>query len=352
MSKPEPTAAKKVLGTVATVANYLSPLNLLNQNDEQTERSKPAKTEVLTHNGITWQDIENPNRAALKKLEDDYAIQPLHLYDSILDQPPTLEKEDQYVFILLYTPNYDAEQDKITTGQLGVFLGKKFVVTVHNDDTKSIKAMIKACQESNDLKEEYFKKSSAYLLHTIITNIISDLSVVTQSVVQELDRIEDQVFDADESDALAIGRLRQKIIRIKRITNSLKGVLETLKPVISSFTADNLSRQMAANTKTLNKLLETIDEAKETVEIYKDADFTASTEKTNQILTVLTLIFTFTIPPTVLGTFFGMNILLPGGIESGAWTFWGRYTTLFVLLLTSAMLLIAMYWYFKKKKWF
>ena len=97
---------------------------------------------------------------------------------------------------------------------------------------------------------------------------------------------------------------------------------------------------------------EVIDEAKETVEIYKDADFTISSEQTNRILMVLTLIFTFTIPITVLGSLYGTNVPLPGGIEVGAWTFLGTYTTFILLVAVSVLLAVGMYIYFKKKKWF
>jgi magnesium transporter len=62
---------------------------------------------------------------------------------------------------------------------------------------------------------------------------------------------------------------------------------------------------------------EALEEAKETVEIYKDMDYMLSQEKTNKILAVLTIVFTLCIPATVIGTFYGMNINLPGGIETG-----------------------------------
>ena len=54
------------------------------------------------------------------------------------------------------------------------------------------------------------------------------------------------------------------------------------------------------------------------MEIYKDTDFVLSTEKTNKVLAVLTIIFTLAIPSTVIGTFYGMNVNLPGGIEDNS----------------------------------
>ena len=49
---------------------------------------------------------------------------------------------------------------------------------------------------------------------------------------------------------------------------------------------------------------------------------------------------------------FGMNVLIPGGIESGNWTFLGRYTTFIMILIVAVIPAVAMYLYFKKRGWF
>ena len=129
-------------------------------------------------------------------------------------------------------------------------------------------------------------------------------------------------------------------------------VLLDLTEQINSFSGTDMSKYYSNTVKMVNKLWEGIEEDKETIEIYKDADFTTSTEHTNRILAILTLIFTFTIPVTVLASVYGMNILLPGGIETHPWTFWGKYTTLILISIVSGTVAIGMYVYFRKKKWF
>jgi magnesium transporter len=83
--------------------------------------------------------------------------------------------------------------------------------------------------------------------------------------------------------------------------------------------------------------LEVLESSRETIEIYKDTDFMLNTEKTNQILAVLTILFTLSIPAAVAGTFYGMNINLPGGIETGSWDFFGMYTTLIIVFIISGV---------------
>lgn len=349
MSKNSKNPTENVLGGIS---NYLSSHTPFSKSEAESTETSPSNTKTQQHNNITWVDIENPNNRVLAKLTEDYPFHPLHLDVNTLKQLPTIEKEEKYVFLLLYIPIYDAEQDKIVTNSLGIFLGKDYLVTAHDASASVIRKLFDVCEQDEQERGTFFNKSSSYLLYSLIKVLIEDLSNLTQSIVQELDTIEDKVFDTETSDAHAISRLRQKIIRLKRITSSLKGVLGDLAPNVSSFSTESLARYYSTNAKATNRLLETIEEARETIEIYKDADFTASTEKTNEILAVLTLIFTFTIPPTVIGTFFGMNILLPGGIETGAWSFLGQYTTLILVFMLSGVLVLSMYFYFKRKKWF
>ena len=76
-----------------------------------------------------------------------------------------------------------------------------------------------------------------------------------------------------------------------------------------------------------------------------------SQEKTNKILAVLTILFTLSIPATVFGAFYGMNVNLPGGIETGSWTQLGPHTTLvFVIVISSGSALIMVF-YFRRLGW-
>jgi magnesium transporter len=95
--------------------------------------------------------------------------------------------------------------------------------------------------------------------------------------------------------------------------------------------------------------LEALDESKETIEIYKDTDFMLSSEKTNRILSFLTILFTLSIPITVLGTFYGMNIGIPGSMNFDS-SLYG-HLPLFLIILTSIILTSVMVLYFRKLGW-
>ena len=75
-----------------------------------------------------------------------------------------------------------------------------------------------------------------------------------------------------------------------------------------------------------------------------------SNDKTNRALTVLTIMFTLTIPITVISAIYGMNVKVPGGNEM-TWTSFGPYTTFILLLMGSAIASLVMLWSFYYFGW-
>lgn len=306
----------------------------------------------LTYGDITWVDVQNPDDETLQDLGHKYGLHPIHLQESIQPiQHNQVEHGKGYLFFVLHFPVYHAATGKITFGQLGYFLGKDYVITVRNREDVSLAGFYHAA-ENAEVGKKCFERGSAYLLYLLVGNLLDEISTMTYRVVNELDDLEDAVFDNGGSDAQEIGKMRQKIVRLMRIIGPKRDILGDLTENIESFAGADMAKYYSNGTKMVNKLWEVVGEAKETVEIYKDADFTISTEQTNQILAVLTLIFTFTIPVTVVGALYGMNVLLPGGLEAGSWTFLGPFTTFIIMLALSVLIAVGMYVYFRKKKWF
>ncbi len=126
-------------------------------------------------------------------------------------------------------------------------------------------------------------------------------------VVGNIDDIEDSVFDERISIPRQISLLRREITTLRRIVFPLRRTVLDLTKDAQRFSKEDLTPYFRDVQDHIEKVYETLEEAKETVEIYKDTDFMLSTEKTNKILAVLTIVFTLSIPATVIGTFYGLT---------------------------------------------
>ncbi|NDF26981.1 MAG: magnesium transporter [Nitrosopumilaceae archaeon] len=311
----------------------MAKLPHLRRHPQQTEVLQ-SHIETIQGNGFTWTDIQNPDRAEIEKLGKMYNFNSLNLDDSISKiQLAKIDNYDDHSFIILHFPPLAIKRGMSRFNQLAVFIGKDYLVTIHYGELKPLVDMVAHCKDIDVLVDD--------LLHTL------------RRIVENLDEIEDDVFDENKSTPKKISLLRREITILRRIVHPLRRtVLETSKNTQRfSNDEDDLVIHFDDVIDHLDKVAETLDEAKETMEIYKDTDFMLSTEKSNKILGVLTIIFTLTIPPSVIAAIYGMNVNIPGGIETGSWMFLGPYTTFIIVLLMSAIPAFSMLAYFYKRGW-
>lgn len=334
-------------------------LNFLSSADTEVKKEAPIlkmeKIEEIKYGKITWVDVKDPTRKEIAKLAESYPFHPLHLEDCISKgQFPKIEQsdEDNYIFLLLRFPTSSSPEGQVTINQICFFLGQNYLVTLHDNAHDTVSKIFADCKENPEQRKVYINGSPAHLLYTIIELLTDNLAPLLQKILTEVDEVEDIVFDDKVSGVYKVGQLRRKIISLRRGIGPLKALLEEMEERINKFTRHNFTVYFVDIAHRIDKAWETLEEARETVDIYKDADFISSTEKTNRILAILTIVFTLSIPMTVMGTFYGMNIVLPGGIEAGSWTFWGKYTTFIIVLGLAVGSVIFMLSFFRKKGWF
>jgi len=330
--------------------------NRLRSSKKSIETPIEKKIEIMQGGKFTWIDLQNPDRIDVEKLAEKYNFNELNIEDCMTKfELPKLDSYDNHFFVILHFPPLAQKIGISKNSQLSLFIGKDFLVTVHQGDLKPLIDLVQTCilDSDDELKNKLLGESSGDLLHEIIDVLVDDLLHTSRKIIANLDEMEDNVFDESKPVARSIALLRREINRLRRIALPLKKfVLEIAKNVkrFSDSSDDELSLYFDDVIDHIDKVIETLEESRETMEIYKDVDFVLSNEKTNKVLAVLTMIFTLAIPSTVIGTFYGMNVNLPGGINDSL-IILGPFTTFIVIILASAIPAIMMFIYFKKLGW-
>ena len=328
----------------------------LRSNKKSVETPIENKIETVQGEKFVWIDMQNPDRNDVEKLAEKYNFNALNIEDCMTKfELPKLDSYDDHFFVILHFPPLAQKIGISKNSQLSIFIGKDFLVTVHQGDLRPLVELVEICKSSSDQqrKDRLLGKSSGLLLHEIIDVLVDDLLHTSRKIIANLDEIEDRVFDETKPVARSIALLRREINRLRRIASPLKKfVLEIAKHVkrFSDNGDDELTLYYDDVIDHIDKVIETLEESRETMEIYKDTDFVLSTEKTNKVLAVLTIIFTLAIPSTVIGTFYGMNVDLPGGIGNNSLIL-GPFTTFIIVIIASAIPAIMMFAYFKKLGW-
>lgn len=315
-----------------------------------TGKETTGSIKSIQNNGFRWIDVSRPARDDMKELGQQFAFHELNLEDSLSKiQIPKIDRYDSHLFIILHFPTITTKESPIPRpSQLAVFMGSGYLVTVHQGDLKPVVDMFQLCTRDGNAREELMGRSSGYLFHSMIDALVDDLIVTIRNVIGNIDDIEDDVFDEQVSVAREISDLRRQITSLRRITIPLRRtVMEFSARDIQRFSEEDLSPYFDDVKDHIEKALETLEESKETIEIYKDTDFMHGAEKSNKILAVLTIIFTLSLPASLIGSFYGMNVNLPGGSS----VFLGEYTTFAIMVALAAVGALGMLWYFRQLRW-
>jgi magnesium transporter len=306
----------------------------------------------ITNKNLIWIDIQKPTRKKLQMLEGKYTFHELNVEDSLSKiQIPKIDRYQDHIFIILHFPTVDKDKYSRST-QLAIFAGPDYLITVQQGELKPIIEKFNLCKGNEKEKETFMGSSSGYLLHSIIDLMVDDLLHVLMKLEGNLDGIEDLVFDEKVAIAREISLLRREITTLRRVVVPLRRIILELSKEMQRFSEEDLTDYYDDVRDHTDKVLEVLEESKETIEIFKDTDFMLSTEKSNKILSLLTILFTLSIPATVIGTYYGMNINLPGGIITGSPDFFGPYTSFIILLIIAIVPSSVMVLYFKKLGWF
>lgn len=329
--------------------------NRLRSGKKSIENTIERKIETIEGKGFSWIDLQNPDRDYVEDLAKKYHFNALNIEDCMTKfELPKLDSYDDHFFVILHFPPISPKVGIAKNSQLSIFFGRDFLVTVHQGDLKPLIDLVDLCKTNSDpqRKERLLGKSSGLLLHEIIDLLVDDLLHTSRRIIANLDEMEEGVFDETKSVARSIALLRREINKLRRIANPLKRFVLEIAPNVKRLSDEGEDLELFFDDVIdhIDKVIETLEESRETMEIYKDTDFVLSSEKTNKVLAVLTIIFTLAIPATVIGTFYGMNINLPGGIDA-EWMVLGPYTSFIILIIASAIPVILMFSYFRKLGW-
>jgi len=310
-----------------------------------------GKIRSIISESVTWVDIIDPTQTEMAKLAKDYPFHPLNLEDSISTRQTTkVEEHQEYLFIALRFPVEDS-LGIISSNQVSMFLGKNYLVTLHPNKLRVLSELFQTCNDDAQGKKALMK-STAYLVYRIINKLTESMFRILDDVQSGLDDIETKVFDEKKSSASAINRVRRQIAILRQIIFPLRLFVPEITSKAQKYSEEVLSVFFSDINHKIGRASGTVEEMKEMVEIYKDTDFIISSDRTNSVLSILTILFTLSIPATLISSIYGMNIPLPGGLVTGPLNFFGPYTSLLVLLIGMLIPALVMVWYFRRVGWF
>jgi len=296
---------------------------------------EPLHVEEITRGNLTWVNIQSPTERDTEYLAEKYDFHTLALDDCLSrKQLPKLDVYPGYLFFVFHFPFYDKQTRISSKRQWSAFVGDNLLVTLHTGELKTLVALFRDCQANEDAREEYMSSGSGFLLYRILDRAIDSYFPVLDKIMELVEDVEDSVFDESIEATQELSIIRRDVITQRAVMFPTRAMFIEMENKLKRFTDVDVTAYYHDLMDHINKICETLDEVQEIIEVYKDADYT-----------LLTIFSTIILPFLLVSSLFGMNVVLPGGIDTG------KPVTFVVLLLVMGVIACGMLIFFRHRRW-
>jgi len=312
---------------------------------EASPKEKQLNVESVTWNDLTWIDIERPTERETEYLAQNYPFHPLDLDDCLSRiQRPKIDEYKGYLFLVLHFPVFNKQTRATTSSQVSVFIGDKYLITLHKGELKPLVKLFRECQLEEEARQEHFSQGSGYLLYRIIDRLVDYCLPIVNRISANIEETENNIFTSKRMPRAieAISTLRRDVIAFRRIIWPMRAVIGSLEPRIRRFTKMDMAVYFGDTIDHVDKIWDALDEYKEIIEGLNDTHDSLATNRTNEVMRMLTIIATILLPLTVVASIYGMNVPLPFQ-ESG-------YSFIFVLAIW-VTIVSGMLYFFRRHRW-
>ncbi|MDD2922224.1 MAG: magnesium/cobalt transporter CorA [Anaerolineales bacterium] len=297
--------------------------------------------------GLLWIDfIAEPDEATLPVLQN-FGFHQLAIDDALQQtHAPKIDDWGDYLYIVLNYMRLVEQNEPWDTeiDELDIFLGRNYVITHHDNPIPSIDDVWNACQRD----PRYSQDGADHLLYKIIDGIVMNYMPIVEKIDEEIDLVEDQVFDRPNSQTLL------RLFTLKRVLLAMRRILLPQREVLNKMARDDyqvIDRKDRIFFRDIYDHLVRLHDVNESLRDLVggalDTYLSVINNRMNEVMKTLTIITTLFMPLTFVTGFFGMNFFAANPPYEN-WTLPAMfYATLILMLLTP----VFMFFWMRRRTW-
>src|SRR4051794_38040104 len=309
------------------------------------EQQAPRVEEIAAE-GLRWIKIDRAGALEQTWLEENFDFHALD-YEDVLsrNQRPKIDVYDDYLFIVLQFPIFDRSARRLGAGELDLFVGADFLITIPNQPLQPVEYLFERCRQKEEIREQLFSRGSGYLLYRLVDDGFDYCFPMLRKIGNKLDALEAEIFEGRSEEIVRdISNVKQEIINFRKVIRPQRPVLRDLEKVKQRYLASDLDLEIYFDdiVDAHERIWDMLENYKEVAEALEETNESLISHRLNDILRVLTAISVVILPLTLIASVMGMNTWVPSeGHEAG-------FITVLALM---AIILIAMVAYFRRRKW-
>src|SRR5687767_14425664 len=302
------------------------------------------RVEQVEHRELRWINIERPTPVDRAWLEEHFDFHPLDLEDvRSRNQRPKIDEYEDYLFIVLHFPVFDKTVGRLNAGELDIFIGPDFLVTLPNAPLHPVEYLFERCRSSEETREQLMSKGPGLLLYKIVDDSFDYCFPMLRKMGNKLDRIEDELFEGAGEDVVRdISNAKQEIINFRKIIRPQRSVLHDMERNKQRYLAEDMDIYFDDIVDASERIWDMLENYKEVVEALEQTNESVISHRVNGILRVLTAFSVIILPLTLIASIWGMNVGVPG--EGGETGFW-------VIVAAMVAVLTGMLLFFRRRGW-
>jgi magnesium transporter len=305
--------------------------------------------------GMAWIGLYRPGYEELKQLADEFNLHELALEDAIeAHQRPKIDRYGETLFTVLRPARYIDAREEVEFGEVHIFTGPDFVITVRHAETPNLGDVRSKLERS----PHRLALGPEAVLYAIIDQVIDEYSPVIHGLENDIDEIENQLFDGDPAVSRRIFDLSREVIEFQRATKPLEEVFAAIVEGFEKYHVDiDLQRRLLDSRDHCKRVIERVDSFREVLQNALTTQSTLVTQRQNSEMKMLaessnaqneevkkiSAWAAIGFAPTLIGTIYGMNF--KGMPELGF--HYGYAMALGLMAATSG----SLYLIFKKRDW-
>jgi magnesium transporter len=290
---------------------------------------------------FTWIGLYEPTEEEFDSIRREFDLHELAVEDAIhAHQRPKLEVYGETVFIVLKTARYVDPEEVVRLGEILIFLGTDFIITVRHGEASELKDVRHRLERDPEL----LAHGPGAVLHAIVDKVVDDYGPALEGLGDDIDEIENQVFSAQRGNpAERIYKLKREVLAFSHAAGPLvdpvdrlaKGHYEVIHPEVRAYFRDVNDHLLRAH--------EQLENYRDLLTSVLSANLAQVTVRQNEDVRRISAIVAILAVPTMIAGIYGMNF---EHMPELGWTF--GYP---LVLAVMATICFGLYRYFKKVGW-
>jgi magnesium transporter len=194
---------------------------------------KVHQIELLGHEAFVWVGLHEPDEAEMQEVANVFGLHPLAVEDAVCaHQRPKLERYDDTLFLVLKTVNYVPHEsvalarEIVETGEVMIFVGKNFVVTVRHGEHGGLSEVRKRM----DADPQQLRLGPYAVMHAIADYVVDHYLAVTSLMQSDIDSIQQVAFAPGRSlDVEPIYLLKREVVELRRCVSPLSVAFQRMQ---------------------------------------------------------------------------------------------------------------------------